>query len=748
MPEEALNQRNFMIWALIGMSLLLVFNMFSQPPTQSIEFSYTEFLERVRQNHIREVLVQGDRLSGRLSDGSTFTSYAPRDPNMVDTLLAQGITIRAGAPHDSPWYIILLTSWGPMLLLIGVWIFFMRQMHGGGGKTMSFGRSRARMISQESARVTFDNVAGVDEAKEELTEVVDFLSNPKKFTRLGGRIPKGVLLVGPPGTGKTLLAKAVAGEAGVPFFSISGSDFVEMFVGVGASRVRDLFAQGKKNAPCLIFIDEIDAVGRQRGAGLGGGHDEREQTLNQLLVEMDGFEANEGVILIAATNRPDVLDPALQRPGRFDRQVVVPKPDIRGRRQILQVHSKRTPLGDDVDLEVIAKGTPGFSGADLENLVNEAALMAAKDNKDCLNMSDFEGAKDKLLMGKERRTMVHTLEELKNTAYHEAGHAILNLLLPEADPLHKVTIIPRGQALGLTMHLPDEDKYSYSRVYLESKIAMAFGGRAAELIVFNKFTTGASNDIKLATNLARSMVCRFGMSDRVGPMAVGEQSQEVFIGREWVASREHSEETARLVDAEVKRIIDAAMEIADKLLRENIDALHRVAAALLDRETLTGEETRRLLEGETLPPLDLKANPRKLITTKDLEKEKQDKGGGEKAKKNPAQPPRNKAAASGDQADNTEELAPGYDLHGRPIPPEGRAEEEDTPEVEQRPREKSTGKAKAEAPAAKTKKKPAACSPLGAALSGIPEDAAPEDAADEEPQEQDGKDAEDKPKTD
>lgn len=530
-----MNQRNFLIWALIGLFMLVVFNMFyPQQTTRSNELSYSEFLDKVNQQQVAEVLVQGQKITGKLAGGGSFASYAPDDPNLVETLLKQNISVKASAPDDSPWYIIFLTSWAPMILLILFWVFFMRQMQGGGGKTMSFGRSRARMISQEAARVTFDNVAGVDEAKEELSEVVDFLSNPKKFTRLGGRIPKGVLLIGPPGTGKTLLAKAVAGEAGVPFFSISGSDFVEMFVGVGASRVRDLFAQGKKNAPCLIFIDEIDAVGRQRGAGLGGGHDEREQTLNQLLVEMDGFEANEGVILIAATNRPDVLDPALQRPGRFDRQVVVPPPDIRGRKQILEVHSKRTPLADDVDMEVLAKGTPGFSGADLENLVNEAALMAAKENKDFLNMADFENAKDKLLMGKERRTMVHTPEELRNTAYHEAGHAILTLLLPQGDTLHKVTIIPRGRALGVTMSLPEEDRLSYSKVGMETRICTLLGGRAAELIIFNEFTTGAANDIKQATNLARSMVCKFGMSERIGPIAVGEQSQEVLSdGNGW-----------------------------------------------------------------------------------------------------------------------------------------------------------------------------------------------------------------------
>jgi cell division protease FtsH len=501
-----------------------------------------------------------------------------------------------------------------------------------------------------------------------------------------------VLLVGPPGTGKTLLAKAVAGEAGVPFFSISGSDFVEMFVGVGASRVRDLFAQGKKNAPCLIFIDEIDAVGRQRGAGLGGGHDEREQTLNQLLVEMDGFEANEGVILIAATNRPDVLDPALQRPGRFDRQVVVPPPDIRGRKQILEVHSKRTPLDKDVDLEILAKGTPGFSGADLENLVNEAALAAAGENKDALNMTDFENAKDKLLMGKERRTMVQTPEDLKNTAYHEAGHAILNLLLPETDTLHKVTIIPRGRALGVTMYLPEEDKNSLNKVELESKITMAFGGRAAELIIFDRHTTGAANDIKRATDTARAMVCKWGMSDVVGPMAVGEQNQEVFIGREWISNREHSEETARTVDAEVKRIIDRAVQEADRLLRENVDSLHRVAEALLERETITGEETAKLMRGEHLPPLDLKSNPRKTTTTKDLEKQKKDgSSGGRGTEAGTPATDEDGTAATG---------AEGAASSGRPAP--GAENGDDTAQVYDK--------------SGRRRKKPS--SPLGAALSG------------------------------
>ena len=601
-----MNQRNLVIWVVLSAFLLISISMFYQQPQPANELSYSEFLSRVSQGQVTEVTIQGNTIKGRTLDGKSFQSYAPNDPRLVERLMESKVLVKASAPDDPPWYIVFLSSWAPLIVLVLIWVFFMRQMQGGNGKAMSFGRSRARMVPMEGARVTFENVAGVDEAKEELTEVVDFLSNPRKFTRLGGRIPKGVLLVGPPGTGKTLLARAVAGEAGVPFFSISGSDFVEMFVGVGASRVRDLFAQGKKHSPCLIFIDEIDAVGRQRGAGLGGGHDEREQTLNQLLVEMDGFEANEGVILIAATNRPDVLDPALMRPGRFDRQVVVPPPDVRGRRQILQVHAKRSPVGDDVDFDVLAKGTPGFSGADLENLVNEAALMAAKANQDILTMLDFENAKDKLIMGKERRTMIQTQEQLKTTAYHEAGHAILCLLLPESDPLHKVTIIPRGRALGVTMPLPDGDRYCHSKTYLESRICMTLGGRAAEIIVFNQFTSGASNDIKQATKTARMMVCQLGMSEKLGPIAIGESNQEVFIGREWVASREHSEDTARLVDAEVKSIIDSSMEKAEQLLRENLDALHRVSEALLERETITGAEVTLLMEGKELPPVEEK----------------------------------------------------------------------------------------------------------------------------------------------
>ena len=592
--------RNLALWATISLLMVVLFNLFNQPQTSQQRVTYSEFLQKLDKGEVAEVTIQGPKLVGKTSDGRPFQSYAPEDPGLVDRLIERKVEIKAEPVEEAPWYMTLLVSWFPMLLLIGVWIFFMRQMQGGGGKAMSFGRSRARMITQESARVTFDDVAGVDEAKEELTEVVEFLSNPRKFTRLGGRIPKGVLLVGPPGTGKTLLARAVAGEAGVPFFSISGSDFVEMFVGVGASRVRDLFMQGKKNAPCLIFIDEIDAVGRQRGAGLGGGHDEREQTLNQLLVEMDGFESNEGVILIAATNRPDVLDPALLRPGRFDRQVVVPTPDVRGRRRILEVHTKRSPMAPGVDLDVLAKGSPGFSGADLENLVNEAALQAAKLNKDLVDMGDFEYAKDKVLMGKERRSLILSDDEKRITAYHEAGHALAAKLLPGTDPVHKVSIIPRGRALGVTMQLPEGDRHGYSRSYLLNNLVILLGGRVAEEIIFNDITTGAGNDIERATKMARKMVCEWGMSEAIGPLSIGEQGEEVFIGREWAHSRNFSEDTARLVDAEVKRIVEEARERCRQLLEGNLDSLHAIAKALLEVETISGDDIDHLMRGEEL----------------------------------------------------------------------------------------------------------------------------------------------------
>ncbi|GAB7023051.1 ATP-dependent zinc metalloprotease FtsH [Salidesulfovibrio brasiliensis] len=598
--------KNLAIWLIISVLMVVLFNLFSQQPSPSLKMGYSEFLTRVEAGEIMSVKIQGQSITGVTAQDKRFQTYAPNDPKLVDTLISRGVQVEAEPPDDGPWYMTLLVSWFPMLLLIGVWIFFMRQMQGGGGGgrgAMSFGRSRAKLINEESARVTFEDVAGVDEAKEELSEVVDFLREPRKFTRLGGRIPKGVLLVGSPGTGKTLMARAVAGEAGVPFFSISGSDFVEMFVGVGASRVRDLFEQGKKNAPCLIFIDEIDAVGRQRGAGLGGGHDEREQTLNQLLVEMDGFESNEGVILVAATNRPDVLDPALLRPGRFDRQVVVPTPDLRGRERILKVHTRRTPLAPTVDLAVIARGTPGFSGADLENLVNEAALHAAKVGKDRVAMDDFEEAKDKVMMGKERRSVILSDEEKNITAYHEGGHALVAKLLPGTDPVHKVSIIPRGQAMGVTMQLPVDDRHSYNREYLENQIAMLLGGRVAEEVAIGSITTGASNDIDRATKIARNMVCMWGMSEKLGPLSFGDNQEQVFLGKELIHDKNYGEETAKIIDAEVRRFVEEGHAKARKLLEENMETLKKIADALLDRETITGADIDLIMEGKELPPV-------------------------------------------------------------------------------------------------------------------------------------------------
>ena len=599
--------KNLVIWAIIFILMVVLFNLFNQPPMPQDQPSYSEFLSMVEGGTVAEVKIQGPKITGLKSSGERFQVYTPDDPKLIDTLIKKGVQVKAEPPDESPWYMTLLLSWFPMLLLIGVWIFFMRQMQGGGSGgrgAMSFGRSKARLISEETAKVTFEDVAGVDEAKEELSEVVDFLREPRKFTRLGGRIPKGVLLVGSPGTGKTLLARAVAGEAGVPFYTISGSDFVEMFVGVGASRVRDLFAQGKKNAPCLIFIDEIDAVGRQRGAGLGGGHDEREQTLNQLLVEMDGFESNEGVILVAATNRPDVLDPALLRPGRFDRQVVVPSPDLRGREHILKVHSRKTPLAPEVNLETLARGTPGFSGADLENLVNEAALQAAKAGKDQVDMSDFEEAKDKLIMGgRERRSLILSDDEKKTTAYHEGGHALVAKLLPGTDPVHKVSIIPRGRALGVTMQLPGEDRHNYSKQFLLNNMAVLMGGRCAEEIVLDQLTTGASNDIERATKTARNMVCMWGMSEKLGPLSFGDSQEQVFLGKELIHNKDYGEETAKLIDAEVRRFVEEAYERATKLLKGNLEALEAIAKALLDRETITGDDIDVLMEGKELPPM-------------------------------------------------------------------------------------------------------------------------------------------------
>ncbi len=582
--------KNIALWLTITLMVIFLFNVFNKPNQSNFEISYSSFLDAVEKNRVAQVTIQGNNVSGVFIDGKPFRTYAPEDPGLIGMLRNHGIEISAKPKDDSPWYMTVLVSWLPMIVLIGVWIFFMRQMQAGGGKAMSFGRSRARLINESMTKVTFDDVAGVDEAKEELREIVEFLKDPKKFTRLGGRIPKGVLLVGSPGTGKTLLARAIAGEAGVPFFSISGSDFVEMFVGVGAARVRDLFYQGKKHAPCIIFIDEIDAVGRQRGAGLGGGHDEREQTLNQLLVEMDGFESSEGVILIAATNRPDVLDPALLRPGRFDRQVVVPIPDIKGRESILKVHLRNKPLAPDVDVHVLAKGTPGFSGADLENLVNEAALLAARKNKDVIEMADFEEAKDKVLMGLERRSVVISEEEKRTTAYHEAGHALVARLLPKTDPIHKVTIIPRGRALGITQQLPEGDRHTYSKEFLLNNICILMGGRVAEELALNQQTTGASNDIERATEIARKMVCEWGMSERLGPLTFGKREEQIFLGREITRHQNYSEHTAVEIDKEVRSIVEGCYEKAKKMLSENMDILHAIAKELLEKETLQRQD--------------------------------------------------------------------------------------------------------------------------------------------------------------
>jgi cell division protease FtsH len=586
--------KNLALWMVIGLIVIVLFNVFqaSQPSRDKLVFS--DFLKRVEQGEVREVLIRGKSVTGKLADGNTFRTFTADYPDLIKALKDKGVKIAVEPEDSNPWYAYVL-QWVPMLLFIGVWVFFMRQMQGGGAKALSFGKARARLISEKQNKITFQDVAGVEEAKEELREIIEFLKDPPKFQKLGGKIPKGVLLVGPPGTGKTLLAKAIAGEANVPFFSISGSDFVEMFVGVGASRVRDLFEQGKKHAPCIIFMDEIDAVGRHRGAGLGGGHDEREQTLNQLLVEMDGFETNEGVILIAATNRPDVLDPALLRPGRFDRHVVVARPDVKGREEILRVHTRRIPLAPKVDLTVLARGTSGFSGADLANLVNEAALLGARQDKKSVEMIDFENAKDKVLMGVERRSMIIPEAEKRTTAYHEGGHALVAYLLPGADPLHKVTIIPRGRALGLTMQLPTDDRYSYSKDFLVNQIIILLGGRAAEELVFQQQTTGAGNDLEKATEMARKMVCEWGMSDKMGPLTFGKAEEHVFLGREMSRPKDYSEDTAVLIDSEIKRIVTDCASRARQLLESNLEKLHVLARALLERETLDGEEINRVL---------------------------------------------------------------------------------------------------------------------------------------------------------
>ncbi|HKZ17289.1 MAG TPA: ATP-dependent zinc metalloprotease FtsH [Geobacteraceae bacterium] len=590
--------KNLALWLVISLMMILVYNLFNRPHPSHDKISYSNFIAAVDAGKVVSVTVQGSDLYGKYSDGKDFKTYKPEDPALTQKLLEKKIQIQAKPEEEKFSWLSLFISWFPLILLVGVWIFFMRQMQMGGGKAMAFGKSRAKLLTEAQGKITFEDVAGVDEAKEELTEIIAFLKDPKKFTKLGGRLPKGVLLVGPPGTGKTLLARAIAGEAGVPFFSISGSDFVEMFVGVGASRVRDLFVQGKKNAPCIIFIDEIDAVGRHRGAGLGGGHDEREQTLNQLLVEMDGFESNEGVILISATNRPDVLDPALLRPGRFDRQVVVPRPDVKGREAILKVHAKQTPLAPDVELSVIARGTPGFSGADLANVVNEAALLAARKDKSMVDMRDFDDAKDKVLMGVERRSMVISEEEKKNTAYHEAGHTLVAKLIPGTDPVHKVSIIPRGRALGMTMQLPTEDKHSYSREVLNNKIAVLMGGRAAEELVFNTMTTGAGNDIEHATEIARKMICEWGMSEKMGPVTFGKKDEQIFLGREMAAAKNFSEATAVDIDNEIRRIVEENYDRARGLLNENMSTLIRISQSLIEKENLTGAEVDEIIKKE------------------------------------------------------------------------------------------------------------------------------------------------------
>ncbi len=599
-------QKNIALWLIISLIFVLLYNLFNQPKNAQDSIIFSDFVAAVEKGQVVEVSIQGEHISGKFVNGKSFKTYAPKEAGVVPLLKEKGVRIAAKPVEDSPWYMTVMVSWFPTILLIAIWIFFMRQMQSGGGKAMSFGKSRARLMTDRSKKVTFNDVAGIDEAKAELQEIIDFLRDPKKFTRLGGRIPKGVLLVGPPGTGKTLLARAIAGEADVPFFTISGSDFVEMFVGVGASRVRDLFTQGKKNAPCIIFIDEIDAVGRHRGAGLGGGHDEREQTLNALLVEMDGFESNEGVILVSATNRPDVLDPALLRPGRFDRQVVVPLPDVKGREKILEVHMRKTIVAEDVQGAVIARGTPGFSGADIENLVNEAALHAARLGKEKVSMMDFEYAKDKVMMGAERKSMVISEKEKRITAYHEAGHALVAKMLPGTDPIHKITIIPRGRALGLTQQLPMDEKHTYPRRYLLNSIAILLGGRAAEELVLDDFTTGAGNDIERATDLARHMVCDWGMSP-MGPMSFGKKEEQIFLGRELAMHKDYSEETARKIDEEIARIVSEGYATAKNALSENLQTLHDLAEELIKREVLNAEDLDAIISGRGLSGQDAAA---------------------------------------------------------------------------------------------------------------------------------------------
>ncbi|UVT22352.1 MAG: ATP-dependent metallopeptidase FtsH/Yme1/Tma family protein [Nitrospira sp.] len=605
--ENWMNSRvkNLLFWVVVGLFMILLFNLFSVPthaPEEEVIFS--DFMAKLDKGDFEKVIIKGNHISGVLKDKTRIRTYSADYPDLVKVLREKDVQIEVKPPDESPWYITFLVTWGPFILFLGLWFFLMRQMQIGGNKALSFGKSRARMLTEERKKVTFSDVAGVDEAKEEVLEIIEFLKDPRKFQKLGGRIPKGVLVVGPPGTGKTLLAKAIAGEAGVPFFSISGSDFVEMFVGVGASRVRDLFEQGKKHAPCIIFIDEIDAVGRLRGAGLGGGHDEREQTLNQLLVEMDGFDTTEGVILVAATNRPDVLDPALLRPGRFDRQVVVNRPDLRGRSEILKVHTKKVPVAANVELEKIARGTPGFSGADLENLVNEAALWAARQNKKEVESIDFEMAKDKVMMGAERKSMILTEEEKRVTAYHEAGHALMAKLLPGTDPVHKVTIIPRGRALGVTMQLPTDDRHNYSKEFLYNTLAILMGGRVAEELVFKHVTTGAGNDLERATDLARKMVCEWGMSEKLGPLTFGQKEDSVFLGRDFTTKRDVSDQVALEIDLEIKRFVTENYERAKRVLTEQMTSLKALAEALLEKEVLDAPEIDQILlqsSSQTVP---------------------------------------------------------------------------------------------------------------------------------------------------
>jgi len=612
--------KSIIIWVLFGLMMILAFNLLN-PAKPAQEIIFSDFIKYLQEGQISEVTIKQpeNQITGTLKNGLKFKTYAPDYPDLVKELREKGVRI-AAKPDQTPWYLNLLFNFGPILLLIFLWIFFMRQMQTGGNRALSFGKSRAKLITERGVKVTFNDVAGVEEAKEEVKEIIEFLKDPQKFQKLGGKIPKGVILVGPPGTGKTLLAKAIAGEAGVPFFSISGSDFVEMFVGVGASRVRDLFDQAKKNAPCIIFIDEIDAVGRHRGAGLGGGHDEREQTLNQLLVELDGFDANEGIIVIAATNRPDVLDPALLRPGRFDRQVIVSTPDVRGRLEIIKVHTKKIPLADDVNLEVLARGIPGFSGADIANLINEAALLAARQGKSKVEMRDFEAAKDKVIMGKERRSLMLSEEEKMNSAHHEAGHALVAKLTPGTDPIHKVSIIPRGMALGVTQQLPIDDRYTYSKDYLMSTLAVLLGGRAAEEVALGHMTTGAGNDLERATELARKMVCEWGMSEKLGPLTFGKREEQIFLGKEIMKHKDYSEKTAEDIDREVTRIVTERYGYAKRLLTENKPLLIKLANALLERETLDASQIDAIIEGRELPPVE-SLNTRKEETTPETARE-------------------------------------------------------------------------------------------------------------------------------